>query len=125
MDSIISLVIFAGIYAIVYVIKAAFAGKAGVEVEPVTDEEYSGEEYQPVEYEEPVPYVEPVAKPKKVTKAKAKPKKNVLNEGVRTTTAVPVQQEAPVKEKKERISLKDTSDAKRAFIYSEVFNRKY
>ena len=117
MDSIISLVIFAGIYAIVYVIKAAFAGKAGVEVEPVTDEEYSGEEYQPVEYEEPV------AKPKKVTKSKSK--KNVLNEGVRTTTAVPVQHEAPVKEKKERISLKDTSEAKRAFIYSEVFNRKY
>ena len=115
MDSIISLVIFAGIYAIVYVIKAAFAGKAGVEVEPVTDEEYSSEEYQPVEYEEPVPYVEPVAKPKR----------NVLNEGVRTTTAVPVQQEVPVKEKKERISLKDTSEAKRAFIYSEVFNRKY
>lgn len=123
MDSIISLVIFAGIYAIVYVIKAALAGKAGVEVEPVTDEEYSGEEYQPVEYEEPVPYVEPVAKPKKVTKSK--PKKNVLNEGVRTTTAVPAQHEAPVKEKKERISLKDTSEAKRAFIYSEVFNRKY
>ena len=121
MESIISLVIFAGIYAVVYVIKAALAGKAGVEVEPVTDEEYSGEEYQPMEYEEPVPYMESVAKPKKVTKAK----KSVSNEGVRTTMATPVQQEAPVKEKKERISLKDTSEAKRAFIYSEVFNRKY
>ena len=121
MDSIISLVIFAGIYAIVYVIKAAFAGKAGVEVEPMMDEEYSGEEYQAVEYEESEPYVEPVVKPKKVTKVK----KNVSNEGVRTTMAAPVQQEAPVKEKKERISLKDASDAKRAFIYSEVFNRKY
>lgn len=121
MESIISLVIFAGIYAVVYVVKAALAGKAGVEVEPVTDEEYSGEEYQPMEYEEPIPYMEPVAKPKKVTKAK----KSVSNEGVRTTMATPVQQEAPVKEKKECISLKDTSEAKRAFIYSEVFNRKY
>ena len=38
----------------------------------------------------------------------------------------PVQQEivAP-NEKRERIRLRNTSDAKKAFIYSEIFSRKY
>lgn len=125
MESIISLVIFGMIYAVVYMIKAALSGKEGVEVKPLT-EEYSTEpdEYGPEFEQTPqqVIYVEPEPKPKKRMPKRTVPSKK---EPVRTTSGAPVQQEAEKETQKERITIKGGSEAKRAFIYSEIFNRKY
>lgn len=125
MESIISLVIFGMIYAVVYMIKAALSGKEGVEVKPLT-EEYSTEpdEYGPEFEQAPqqVIYVEPEPKPKKRMPKRTVPSKK---EPVHTTSGAPVQQEAEKETQKERITIKSGSEAKRAFIYSEIFNRKY
>lgn len=125
MESIISLVIFGMIYAVVYMIKAALSGNEGVEVKPLT-EEYSTEpdEYGPEFEQTPqqVIYVEPEPKPKKRMPKRTVPSKK---EPVRKTSGAPVQQEAEKETQKERITIKSGSEAKRAFIYSEIFNRKY
>lgn len=125
MEGIISLVFFGMIYAVVYMIKAALSGKEGVEVKPLT-EEYSTEpdEYGPEFEQAPqqVIYVEPEPKPKKRMPKRTVPSKK---EPVRTTSGAPVQQEAEKETQKERITIKSGSEAKRAFIYSEIFNRKY
>lgn len=125
MESIISLVVFGTIYAVVYIIKAALSGNKDVEEESVT-EEYSTEAdgYEP-EFEQAPPqviYVEPEPKLKK-----RMPKRTVPNkkDSVRTTEGGPVLHEVEKDTKKERITIKGSSEAKRAFIYSEIFNRKY
>lgn len=125
MESLIPLLVFGMIYAVVHIIKATLPGNEDVEAEPVT-EEYSAEpdEYE-AEYEQvprQVIYVEPEPKPKK-----RMPKRTVpgRKEAVRTTSGAPVLQEAEKGTKKERITIKSGSEAKRAFIYSEIFNRKY
>ena len=125
MESIISLVIFGMIYAVVYTIKAALSGNEGVEVKPLT-EEYSTEpdEYGPEFEQTPqqVIYVEPEPKPKKRMPKRTVPSKK---EPVRTTEGGPVLHKAEKETQKERITIKSGSEAKRAFIYSEIFNRKY
>lgn len=127
MESLIPLLVFGMIYAVVHIIKATLPGNEDVEAEPVT-EEYSAEpdEYGPEFEQAPqqVIYVEPEPKPKP---KKRMPKRTVPSkkEPVRTTSGAPVQQEAEKENKKERITIKDSSEAKRAFIYSEIFNRKY
>ena len=121
MESIISLVIFGMIYAVVYMIKAALSGNEGVEVKPLTEESST----EPDEFEQTpqqVIYVEPEPKPKKRMPKRTVPGKK---EPVRTTSGASVQQEAEKETKKERITIKSGSEAKRAFIYSEIFNRKY
>ncbi|MBE6295774.1 MAG: hypothetical protein E7086_04645 [Bacteroidales bacterium] len=125
MESLIPLLVFGMIYAVVHIIKATLPGNEDVEAEPVT-EEYSAEpdEYE-AEYEQvprQVIYVEPEPKPKKRTPKRTVPGRK---EAVRTTSGAPVQQEAEKGTKKERITIKSGSEAKRAFIYSEIFNRKY
>lgn len=127
MESLIPLLVFGIIYAVVHIIKATLPGNEDVEAEPVT-EEYSAEpdEYGPEFEQAPkqVIYVEPEPKPKP---KKRMPKRTVPSkkEPVRTTSGAPVQQEAEKETQKERITIKSGSEAKRAFIYSEIFNRKY
>lgn len=127
MESLIPLLVFGMIYAVVHIIKATLPGNEDVEAEPVT-EEYSAEpdEYGPEFEQAPkqVIYVEPEPKPKP---KKRMPKRTVPSkkEPVRTTSGAPVQQEAEKETQKERITIKSGSEAKRAFIYSEIFNRKY
>lgn len=126
MESIISLVVFGIIYSAVYMIKAAMSGNEGVETKPITAEPFPEIEEPESEYgEAPVQTVcvEPVVQP--VKKKSVKPVAS-SNGPVRTTVGGPVLHES-VKEpaKKERITIKGSSEAKRAFIYSEVFNRKY
>lgn len=127
MESLIPLLVFGMIYAVIHIIKATLPGNEDVEAEPVT-EEYSAEpdEYGPEFEQAPkqVIYVEPEPKPKP---KKRMPKRTVPSkkEPVRTTSGAPVQQEAEKETQKERITIKSGSEAKRAFIYSEIFNRKY
>lgn len=119
------MLVFGMIYAVIHIIKAALPGNEDVEAEPVT-EEYSAEpeEYGPEFEQAPqqVIYVEPEPKPKKRMRKRTVPSKK---EPVRTTSGAPVQQEAEKEAQKERITIKSGSEAKRAFIYSEIFNRKY
>lgn len=127
MESLIPLLVFGMIYAVVHIIKATLPSNEDVEAEPVT-EEYSAEpdEYGPEFEQAPqqVIYVEPEPKPKP---KKRMPKRTVPSkkEPVRTTSGAPVQQKAEKETQKERITIKSGSEAKRAFIYSEIFNRKY
>lgn len=121
------MLVFGMIYAVVHIIKATLPSNEDVEAEPVT-EEYSAEpdEYGPEFEQAPqqVIYVEPEPKPKP---KKRMPKRTVPSkkEPVRTTSGAPVQQKAEKETQKERITIKSGSEAKRAFIYSEIFNRKY
>lgn len=122
MESVISLVIFGVVYAAIYVIKAAIAGSDDVEAKPIVEDSFPEVEELRPEYDEPqglVVFAEPVARPKR------RPVKRVVHDSgpVRTTSGSDVPQEAPAK--KERITMKGCSEAKRAFIYSEIFNRKY
>ena len=125
MESLFPLLVFGMIYAVVHIIKATLPGNEDVEAEPVT-EEYPAEpdEYGPEFEQAPqqVIYVEPEPKPKKRMRKRTVPSKK---EPVRTTSGATVQQEAEKEAKKERITIKSGSEAKRAFIYSEIFNRKY
>lgn len=121
------MLVFGMIYAVVHIIKATLPSNEDVEAEPVT-EEYSAEpdEYGPEFEQAPqqVIYVEPEPKP---NPKKRMPKRTVPSkkEPVRTTSGAPVQQKAEKETQKERITIKSGSEAKRAFIYSEIFNRKY
>lgn len=125
MESLIPLLVFGMIYAVVHIIKATLSGNEDVEAEPVT-EEYSAEpdEYGPEFEQAPqqVIYVEPEPKPKKRMRKRTVPSKK---EPVRTTEGGPVLHKAEKETQKERITIKSGSEAKRAFIYSEIFNRKY
>lgn len=125
MESVISLVIFGVVYAAIYVIKAAFAGNDDVEAKPIVEDSFPEVEELRPEYDEPqgqVVFVEPEPKPKKRMPKRTVPGKK---EAVRTTDGGPVLQETEKLTKKERIAIKGSSEAKRAFIYSEIFNRKY
>mgnify|MGYP003419360773 FL=1 len=125
MESLFPLLVFGMIYAVVHIIKATLPGNEDVEAEPVT-EEYSTEsdEYGPEFEQAPqqVIYVEPEPKPKKRMRKRTVPSKK---EPVRTTEGGPVLHKAEKETQKERITIKSGSEAKRAFIYSEIFNRKY
>lgn len=116
MESVVSLIIFGVIYFFVHIIKKAFGDAA-----PAEDVDLPEDDEAPL-YEEEYPAPEVVEAPKRKV-----PKKNVRKaskEATRTTASVPVPPE-PNNEKKEHIRIDSRSEAKRAFIYSEIFNRKY
>ena len=125
MDSVISIVVFIAIYSVLAFIKLARKNEPGAEsmdevFPPIEGQE--GEEYVP-EYDYDVQHVpEEPARP--ASRPRVRP--------VEHTPAAPKEEPAashasePRKEKeKERVVFKDRSDAKRAFLYSEIFNRKY
>lgn len=105
-------------YSVVSVVKSLLSDHSDVKGTPV-----SGEVFPKIDIynsEEPDVYIE-----KPVTQA-AKPdvKKKVLKkvESRGATTASEVTVET---ENKEKISLRNRSEAKRAFIHAEILNRKY
>lgn len=129
MGSLVSLLLFGAIYAVVYVVKnlAPSGGK---------DAKAFGEEFPEVEVLEPQPeFVAP--KPEKTTG-----KRSSGTRQKRGGASKPVPQPQPQRpvEKKAAdhgpddekpaaesrlVRLNNKSEAKRAFIYSEIFNRKY
>ena len=117
MGTIISLVIFGAVYCLIYIAKN-FASA------PKEFEQGFGENFPTVEILEPV-LEEPVkAEPAVVPPAPAKvavQKRPDVDRSPQTRSS-----EVPVPAKKERlIRLNSKSEAKRAFLYSEIFNRKY
>ena len=136
MGSIVSLLVLGAIYSIVYVVKNL--GSSTGEGKQVF-----GESFPEVEVLEPAPVPEFVAPaPEKTSKKRSSraKQKRVWNGSASGTVpqpqprpVQPVAAEIPVPEKsegeaaaKERlVRLHGKSEAKRAFIYSEIFNRKY
>lgn len=136
MGSLVSLLVFGAIYSIVYVVKNL--GSSTGEGKRVF-----GESFPEVEVLEPAPVPEFVAPAPENTSKKRSSRakqKRVWNGSASGTVpqpqprpVQPVAAEIPVPEKsegeaaaKERlVRLHGKSEAKRAFIYSEIFNRKY
>ena len=113
METVLSLVVIAVIYSVVFVVKSLTSKNPGVEAKPMM-----GEVFPEIKiYGERLPQHE---------EAPVRPvKKNVKMETAAKQPAAPVA--VPAAEKKElgRYAIKGKSEAKRAFIYSEIFNRKY
>ena len=124
MGSLVSLLVLGAIYAVVYVVKnlAPSGGK---------DAKVFGEEFPEVEVLEPQPeFVAPMP-------GKSAEKRSSKTRQKRDGASKPVSQPQPVhpveegKDDKKPASegrlvrLNNKSEAKRAFIYSEIFNRKY
>ena len=138
MGSLVSLLVLGAIYSIVYVVKNL--GSSTGEGKQVF-----GESFPEVEVLEPAPVPEFVAPaPEKTSKKRSSraKQKRVWNGGAsgtipqpqpRPCPVQPVEAEMPVPEKSEDeaaagerlVRLRGKSEAKRAFIYSEIFNRKY
>ena len=117
MDEIIQILVFAGAMIVSVVIQSAKNKKKPKTVSPqeVLEEMFPDlKEFQeevPVEAESVQPMVVPPKR--KPFKAKTKPE--------------PPKQEvtAPASSKTDKIRLDSRKEARRAFIYSEIFNRKY
>ena len=136
MGSLVSLLLFGAIYAVVYVVKNLVSSTCD-------GKQVFGESFPEVEVLEPAPVPEFVAPaPEKTSKKRSSraKQKRVWNGSASGTVpqpqprpVQPVAAEIPVPEKsegeaaaKERlVRLHGKSEAKRAFIYSEIFNRKY
>ena len=136
MGSLVSLLVFGAIYSIVYVVKNLGSSTGD-------GKQVFGESFPEVEVLEPAPVPEFVAPaPEKTSKKRSSraKQKRVWNGSASGTVpqpqprpVQPVAAEIPVPEKsegeaaaKERlVRLHGKSEAKRAFIYSEIFNRKY
>lgn len=121
MSTIVTLLLFGAIYSIVYVVKnlASPPGDAGRKV--------FGENFPSVEILEPdesvpvSPSAEPARTPDGIGQQRHRPAKPVA-----PSAPDKKPQEQVVKERKERlVKLQNRSEAKRAFLYSEIFNRKY
>ena len=112
METVLSLVAIGIIYSVVFLVKSLWAKNPGVEAKPLSEvfpeikmyEQHAGAD------EIPVPQKEKVnVKPVRMSKPIEKPVEKKVDEVV----------------KHKRFSISNKSEAKRAFIYSEIFNRKY
>ena len=122
MGSLVSLLVLGAVYSIVYVVKN-LGGNDGGKV--------FGEGFPTVEMLEPeqeqdtVPPVPPVVVPVRAAEKHLQRKKDALRAA---HSIVPPAADDKTGEpvKKERLArLGSKSEAKRAFLYSEIFNRKY
>ena len=124
MGSLVSLLVLGAIYAVVYLVKnLAPSGGTGAQL--------FGEEFPEVEVLEPQQQPQPEVVAAMPEKRPVKPKQK------RGGASKPVSQPQPVRTVEEGkddkkpasegrlVRLNNKSEAKRAFIYSEIFNRKY
>ena len=122
MSEIVYLLILAGVYSVVFVVKQLAAKHDDVKGTPVGGEVFPRVEvYNPSESEvydecpvcpKPLDVPEPAVKQVAVHKTKYSP-------------IAAVQEATSDKTEKEKISLKSRSEAKRAFIHAEILKRKY
>lgn len=120
MESIVSIVALIAIYSLIAIVKVVFSKDGGVEAKPDIGEAFpSIEPLDPIE--EPSPVKNTSKKSTVRTFCTAPDNRRIfLNPG--TEEPKPASNE---NQKADKIMMKSKSDAKRAFIYSEVFNRKY
>lgn len=79
---------------------------------------------EPVEEEEPFVVEQPRPRKRKNSAPAPRPVQKASVAPSATVAQSPAPKEAPAAQK-ERFAIKTKSDAKRAIIYSEIFNRKY
>lgn len=124
METIISLLVLGAVYLISYVMKSLSASQGEEGGKPVFGEgfptievlkpESSASPVAPDAVATPIRRVEPAVTPKRVSTPL--PQAENANKNLKNENCT----------KKERlVALKSKSDAKRAFIYSEIFDRKY
>ena len=119
MGTIVTLLLFGAVYSMVYVVKnLTSSGDVGRKV--------FGENFPSVEILEPdesVP-VSSSAEPARILDDVRQQRPRSANPISSASDNKPKEQ--VVKERKERlVNLQNRSEAKRAFLYSEIFNRKY
>lgn len=118
METIISIVVLVAIYSVVFVVKSLASKSADVKGTPFT-----GEVFPTIDILKPDSHAghEPIMKENivdhKRVSAKSRTSKEVTVEKPNENAAQQVSRKG--------ISLKFKSEAKRAFIYTEILNRKY
>lgn len=113
MEVVLSLVVIGIIYSVVFLVKSLLAKNPGVEAKPLMTEvfpEINMYEQQTDADETPV---------------SQKEKKNIKQAGLQKPIEKPVETKIDEVVKHKRFSINNKSEAKQAFIYSEIFNRKY
>ena len=119
MEGLFFILIAAFVYSVYSVVKSFTSDDAGVDVKPIT-----GEVFPTIDVFNTV-VEEPVVRESNQSKHKPVARKRIDTDRPRTVVQ---QKEQPQEEKAagERLArFSNRSDAKRAFIYSEIFNRKY
>ena len=114
METILSLLAIGVVYSVVFVIKSIFSKNPGVEAKPMMSEVFPEiKDYEQVFAQEDIT---PQRKERPVDKARGDFEKKPLEEVVTTVDK---------KREHKRFSISGKSEARRAFIYSEILNRKY
>ena len=116
MEEIIQILIFVGAMVIAVVGQNAKNKKKPKTASPQEVLEDMFPEIE-VDQEAPIAEPQPTSKPKPVFKRKPH-MASICPEPIQTTVSQPPKE-------KEKISLNNRKEARRAFIYSEIFNRKY
>lgn len=123
MESIVSIVVLIAVYSLIAIVKVVFSKDGGVEAKPVMGEAFPEIEcLEPEELPGEPRIVKDTSKKSKVRDfAKLSDNRSISFESDAEAPA-PVSSE---RRNSDKVIMKSKSDAKRAFIYSEVFNRKY
>jgi hypothetical protein len=124
MDALISLMIAALIYSVVYVVKKNFSVAQETAAAPVVDEDFPKDSILQSDSATPDSVLsEEFAREKPVKRSRPQEYSRVPgNKEYRSTVD---QSAGKVASKEKRFGFSDKSEAKRAFIYSEILNRKY
>ena len=127
MGSLISLLVFGAIYSIVYVVKRLSPPQDG-------GKQIFGEAFPEIEMPEPQPeYVAPAreaaperhpSKPERKPRGASQPQPQPVRPVAAEEAAFDKNEEKPATGKS-LVRLGNKSEAKKAFIYSEIFKRKY
>lgn len=123
MVSIVSIVVLIAVYSLIAIVKVILSKDGGVEAKPVMSEAFPEIEcLEPEELPGEPRIVKDTSKKSKVRDfAKLSDNRSISFESDAEAPA-PVSSE---RRNSDKVIMKSKSDAKRAFIYSEVFNRKY
>lgn len=127
MGSLVSLLVFGAIYSIVYVVKRLSPPQDG-------GKQVFGEAFPEIEMQEPQPeYVAPAreaaperhpSKPERKPRGASQPQPQPVRPVAAEEAAFDKNEEKPATGKS-LVRLGNKSEAKKAFIYSEIFKRKY
>lgn len=123
MESIVSIVVLIAVYSLIAIVKVILSKDGGVEAKPVMGEAFPEIEHlEPEETLEKPSIVENIGKKSKIRDFAKLPDNRTLSFESDAEAPEPVSSE---RRNSGKVIMKSKSDAKRAFIYSEVFNRKY
>lgn len=124
MESIITVVVLVIVYSVSFIIKT-LSKEGDVTVKPLSQEAFPTiEVLEPTEGYSTIP--ESSGDTQQSVSAAGSKQQIIARSAQRTTSNVKATAPSATKHKQGKgIALKSLSDAKRAFIYSEIFNRKY